>query len=138
MCICVCEASVCIIWVSDGPACADRVFVMQHPASSNTKCTTMQCAGDAKITPHQCHTLMPIYHCTLLQLWVYVVMSEPRSPMLVNLTTMHVNLTIPDNNYCVRPWQCYSDYHVNGQSVNVIAMVKFPLPVSVILSFSFK
>ena len=61
-------ASVCIIWVSDGPACADRVFVMQHPASSNTKCTTMQCAGDAKITPHQCHTLMPIHHCTLLRL----------------------------------------------------------------------
>ena len=42
----------------------------------------------------------------------------------------------PDNNYCVRPWQCYFDYHVNGQSVKLIAMVKFPLPVSVILSSS--
>ena len=56
--------------------------------------------------------------------------------MLVNLTTMHVNLTIPDNNCCVRPGQRHSDYHVNGQSVNLIAMLKFPLPVSVILSSS--
>ena len=76
---------------------------------------------------------MPIAHSPLN---IAAVMSEPRRPMLVNLTTMHVNLTIPDNNYHVRPQQCKSDYHVNGQSVNLIAMVQFPLPVNVILSSS--